>query len=255
MNESTLIQLKILVERAVRPVRASEARKRTMREELLSHVGSVFEEEFAGVPDQEAALAKTAQRFGDPGEVTRSLQGALPRIDRLDLFVDEMWLQPGESVWRRAVRHTLVAAALFAFFPGLVLALLSNRMIQSGLHADQWPLSNILKFSGWSIWACAFLVAASTFGAEWVRRRLRGGKSTFARRVAFLLGVGPLIMAVVVTVGIAFGVLDNFWIRPTAVVWLFLFGLATSAILFSIAQANERRMLHAEEWTRLPIEL
>ena len=47
MNESTLTQLKIIVERAVRPVRASTSRKRKMREELLAHVSGVFEEEFA----------------------------------------------------------------------------------------------------------------------------------------------------------------------------------------------------------------
>ena len=41
MNESTLTQLKIIVERAVRPVRASISRKRKMREELLAHVSGV----------------------------------------------------------------------------------------------------------------------------------------------------------------------------------------------------------------------
>jgi hypothetical protein len=44
MNESTLTQLKIIVERAVRPVRASIARKRKMREELLAHVVGVFDD-------------------------------------------------------------------------------------------------------------------------------------------------------------------------------------------------------------------
>ena len=60
MNESTLTQLKILVERAVRPVRASTARKRKMREELLAHVVGVFEEEAARLGGEEAALERTA---------------------------------------------------------------------------------------------------------------------------------------------------------------------------------------------------
>ena len=38
MNEVTLKELKIVVERAVRPVRATLARKRKMREELLAHL-------------------------------------------------------------------------------------------------------------------------------------------------------------------------------------------------------------------------
>ena len=47
MNDSTLTRLKVLVERAVRPVRASMSRKHKMREELLAHVSAVFEEEAA----------------------------------------------------------------------------------------------------------------------------------------------------------------------------------------------------------------
>ena len=53
MNESILTQLKVIVERAVRPVRASTSRKRKMREELLAHVGGVFEEECARLGDDE----------------------------------------------------------------------------------------------------------------------------------------------------------------------------------------------------------
>ena len=66
MNESSLIQLKITVERAVRPVRASTSLKRKMREELLSHVSKVFEEERARFGDDQVALERTVLRFGDP---------------------------------------------------------------------------------------------------------------------------------------------------------------------------------------------
>jgi hypothetical protein len=66
INESTLTQLKIIVERAVRPVRASTSRKRKMREELLAHVVGVFEEESANLGDERTALEQTALRFGNP---------------------------------------------------------------------------------------------------------------------------------------------------------------------------------------------
>ena len=66
MNESTLTQLKILVERAVRPVRASTRRKRKMREELLAHVTAVFTEESIKSADEGTALEQTALRFGNP---------------------------------------------------------------------------------------------------------------------------------------------------------------------------------------------
>ena len=74
MNESTMTGLKIIVERAVRPVRVSNSRRRKIREELLSHVVGVFEEERARVDDDQAALERTALRFGNPAEVTSQLQ-------------------------------------------------------------------------------------------------------------------------------------------------------------------------------------
>src|SRR5260221_6631955 len=93
MNESNLIQLKIIVERAVRPVRASTSRKRKMREELLAHVSGVFEEELAQPGDERAALERTALRFGNPAEVTSQLQESVSASDGIKRFWEG---QPGE---------------------------------------------------------------------------------------------------------------------------------------------------------------
>src|ERR1051326_3923523 len=76
VNDAALTQLKILVERAVRPVRACTFNKRQMREELLAHVNAVYEEE-AKLGDESDALARTAQRFGAPAELTRQLQSTV----------------------------------------------------------------------------------------------------------------------------------------------------------------------------------
>ena len=81
MNESTLTQLKIIVERAVRPVRASTSRKGKMREELLAHVVGVFEDEWAKLGDERATVERTALRFGNPDEVTCQLQESVPARD------------------------------------------------------------------------------------------------------------------------------------------------------------------------------
>ena len=58
MNESIQIQLKILVERTVRSVRATIGRKRKMREELMAHLTAVFEEE-TKLGDERTALERT----------------------------------------------------------------------------------------------------------------------------------------------------------------------------------------------------
>ena len=51
-----LIQLKTTVERAVRPVRASNRRKDTMRNELLAHIQQVFDAEAAKPGQPQANL-------------------------------------------------------------------------------------------------------------------------------------------------------------------------------------------------------
>ena len=104
MNESTLTQLKVIVERAVRPVRASTSRKRKMREELLAHVVGVFEEECARLGDDRAALERTALRFGNPAEVTAQLQESVPASDGLSRFwegrLDESMLPCALPGWK-----------------------------------------------------------------------------------------------------------------------------------------------------------
>jgi hypothetical protein len=108
MNDATLTQLKILVERAVRPVRASTYYKRKWREELLAHVTAVFEEE-AKAGDERAALAQTEKRFGDPAALTAQLQESAPRGESIIWFVGRffhnLWLRSGESRVRCALRQ------------------------------------------------------------------------------------------------------------------------------------------------------
>jgi hypothetical protein len=70
MNETSLKELKIVVERAVRPVRATTKRKRKMREELLAHLVSIFQEEVDSLGDEQVALQRVRERFGDPEELT-----------------------------------------------------------------------------------------------------------------------------------------------------------------------------------------
>lgn len=109
MTESNLVQLKIIVERAVRPVRASTSRKRKMREELLAHVSGVFEEESAKLGGDHAALERTALRFGSPTEVTSQLQESVPTSDAISRFLEG---PPGESMYWGILRFILGLGAL-----------------------------------------------------------------------------------------------------------------------------------------------
>lgn len=124
MNEPFSIQLKILVERAVRPVRASTARKMQMREELLAHVTAVFEDELAKHPPEQWALEATARRFGDPAELTAQLQDSLSRWSRLNSHLDGWWGCPPKGLTLRGAVHyayrvgaTTAGLCLLVLFP------------------------------------------------------------------------------------------------------------------------------------------
>ena len=132
MNESTLAQLRIIVERVVRPVRASMSRKLKMREELLAHISAVFEEEAARLDDEQAALERTAQRFGNPAELTGQLQMSVPMSDFLQRFLEGMALRTDESMLRRAVR--------FAVFTFLVSAVYSLPALFVQIRLTEWAV-------------------------------------------------------------------------------------------------------------------
>jgi hypothetical protein len=141
MNPSTLTQLKILVERAVRPVRASTHRTRKMREELLGHVTAVFEEEAANLGDEGRALERTQERFGNPAELTGQLQESVPASDRWVRFSEFVFVGAGLSPLGLVLRY-----ALLTLWPGAILVtayLVQDRMAE-------WPIgiaSAVLGFA------------------------------------------------------------------------------------------------------------
>lgn len=118
--------LRIHVERAVRPVRASGLRKDRMREELLAHLAGVFEEELVRLGDEQAAAQEAIRRFGAAQDVSRQLQAAVPRVEQwlhtrvpgVSLLDRVFGPRAGESLrqlaWRMVVVQTLVVAVLVA---------------------------------------------------------------------------------------------------------------------------------------------
>jgi hypothetical protein len=75
-------ELKIVVERVVRPVVAPRNRRKAMRRELLAHVSEVFAEERDRAGDDATALERTKQRFGDSPALTAELQQSIPTLQR-----------------------------------------------------------------------------------------------------------------------------------------------------------------------------
>ncbi len=114
MNDHVLTELKVLVERAVRPVRASISRKRSMREELLAHVTAIFEEEILKSGDDKLALERTTQRFGNPREISHELQSSVPRWNCIQRFLQGGRFEPGESSLHFAAKYALGTVIIYA---------------------------------------------------------------------------------------------------------------------------------------------
>src|SRR5262245_65861705 len=105
-------ELMVHVERAVRPVHATPARKQRMRQELLGHLTAIFDEERARGGDEQQALAQALRRFGNPADLARELQASVPRLERWEgQMIGWILPGPGESKLRHALRLAAVAGA------------------------------------------------------------------------------------------------------------------------------------------------
>ena len=87
-----------IVERAVRPVRATSGRKRKMREELLAHLTVIYDQEQARWNDPAKAIQEAAARFGDSAELACELQNALPFTERLGYTMERLFRMAAAGV-------------------------------------------------------------------------------------------------------------------------------------------------------------
>jgi hypothetical protein len=245
MTESTLRQLQILVERAVRPVRASACSKSKMREELLAHVTAVFEEEVARLANEQAALEQTARRFGNPAELTGQLQESIPTLDSInrfaERFADWVFFQSCESTLRRAVWYTIfiegVALLLFLFFTMVLLL----QGVVGGLPTDAlWQIGPMLLTSGPLGFTICFLESSM--------RRLLDEQTRRSWLQLALVVVGCTIVSM--TLGLwAFGV------SPNTAIWVFLFMVGFPAVpAWALACRFTARKRCHEDWASLQIE-
>jgi hypothetical protein len=243
MNESTLAQLKTLVERVVRPVRASAAYKRNMREELLAHVVAAFEQEATRLRDERAALERTAERFGNPGELTGRFREAIPARERNAWFLETLLFRPGEFTFRRAVRYALLTGAEILVF------LLITWYVRG--RVSEWPTETMLHGSVFLV-SCG-LVFSFTFLAHWMRQALCGPAGCSWPR-ALLVAAGAWLLIPAATFGMCVEFSGDVWsslldVLPT----LPFFGVVPLllAVVVALTAAQQRG---AEEWAALPID-
>jgi hypothetical protein len=182
-------ELMVHVERAVRAVHASPARKRRMRQELLAHLTGLVEEEQARGGDERQALARALQRFGDAADLSRDLQASVPRLER--------WLSklvyrgPGESGLRYGARIAALSAA--TVFVGL--NVLPLAFVAAG---EAWSHARVGLAVQGVITGYVFLSVLLCHG---VFRELAGrpGAASLLRAAAY--GVGAMLAGVALVAG------------------------------------------------------
>jgi hypothetical protein len=244
MSESTLRQLQVLIERAVRPVRASAFSKRRIREELLAHVTAVFEEELARVGGEQAAIDRTAERFGDPADLTGQLQASVPAFDSVRRYAERIAelvsFRPGESALRRAARFSIIIEAAAILFL-LAMTLLLRRMLGA------WPTEAVLWQVFPVLFICGYVAFSTCIFEVSIRRLLCAQKRSAWIQFAVLL-VGSAIVSMPVGL-LAYGV------TPQKAAWLFVFTVASPvSIACLLARHCNAQKRDPEDWVSLQIE-
>ena len=243
MNESTLTGLKIIVERAVRPVRASIGRKRKMREELLAHVVGVFEEESAKLGDERDAVERTALRFGNPAEVTSQLQESVPAGDTIRRFFEG---RPGEATLWVLIRVACVASV--AVLVGVIAALLAAGWVTA------LPREAMIIFG-----YASFAVPADFFGVafltDWIEKGLYDPAGVSRRRVALSAAGSLLLFMLLFVAGEVWSDWPTAWDHLGLVQHAGILAACSVGLAWGLAQLFAERRRYHEEWGRLPIEL
>jgi ATP-dependent Clp protease ATP-binding subunit ClpC len=247
MNDSVLTELKTVVERAVRPIRASIARKRRMREELLDHLMTTYEEELERSTDEQAALEQARRRFGEPGDLTKELRTSLSWRGFVGYWFDAHRNRPGESVLRLALRHLLLSALAMtaALLVMLPIIWLGGRIREIGLFLHIM-LVTCLFSAGFS-----FSMAILT---EQMGRVLYGGGSERPVRgmIPYFLASLPVFPAL--TAFVYWGLLGDLASGLTG----FLLGSAAAPLapllFFMMARRMRDDILYEREWAGTEIE-
>ncbi len=106
-------ELKLHVERAVRPVNASLRTKLRMRNELYSHLLEIYDEELCRTNDELSATSAAIRRFGDPEQLTAELQQTVSWIETHEGRLDKcIWRRKSESKLQHATRLAISYSAL-----------------------------------------------------------------------------------------------------------------------------------------------
>jgi hypothetical protein len=161
--------LRVHVERIVRPIHASVRRKNRMREELLGHLTSAFEDERALAGSDGEAFDRATKRLGDPAVLRRELQASVPWIERAGFsflllrLESDAFGKDERFGWRGSARIATEIVLLTAGLEAAFLALERTIGLNTGLNYGGFSLEYLSVIGGmlsleWAALFTAFLL-------------------------------------------------------------------------------------------------
>lgn len=180
-------ELRVHVERIVRPIRASVLRKNRMREELLGHLNTAFEEERLNAKADTEAIQRAVARLGDPATLREELQRSVPWYERLGhvrlpirLQVDDYSLAPVYG-WRGSARFATEIVLMLVVGAPILFGLARLALFSAGLNRPirmDWG-NGLLTIAAMllMLWASLFITfwLSDLFG---IRKRLAPWSNT-----------------------------------------------------------------------------
>lgn len=250
MNE----ELMKVVERAVRPVRASKSVKLRMRQELLAHVTALFEEERARSGDDATAFEEARRRFGDPTELSQELDRSVGFWGRWawgeERIVDGMdrWLGYREDrslAWHvgRAATTSIATGVLVVGLIMLLSLVIPDREMTGRQATALLPVLAYFVAMNFVLNLASLGIVSDFFDLERPRWRR-----------ALLHSAGCVAAMTILFYAMNFAILDD--VRPMIPqlpLILFVHALIPIGLIFAIRSAeNESRPYR--EWRRLRLD-
>ncbi len=248
MNDTLLRNLKIVIERSVRPIRASIARKRRMREELLAHLTAIFDEEYEKTGNEQAALDRALERFGDPRELSSQLQQTVPRWDRFCAMLEWWELQPSESLPHFAAKQLL---AMFVGYVVMTVVVGLPSLIVRGRQAELPVVLHIVSVV--MLFTTAVTVLA-LYLPHRIGRLLYGSDSERSLRKAAWYGLTSLAIFPAMAFGTYWALTGDLASSLVHLRLGCLFAPVAPVVLVMISRQMTEEMRYKEEWASLEID-
>lgn len=246
MSESITRELMILVERVVRPLAVTLARRKRIRSEFLEQLQAIFAEVMDLQGNEQVALAATQARFGDPAEIAEELRRTVGWRDKMQLWFELFWAQDlAESVPQYVGR---VMLRFILFVSTLLFLTMADHCL---FGTETFRLSSITASVGvdgfLSFWLGSFLFFGICLGDELDQANRRWGKIVLYSLL--LLAAWPLsLMTLPLTVG---GTLTEFFVPWYGHVLGSMITLVSGAV---IGVLHSQEIRYRREWAAFDLD-